>query len=886
MLGLAMPIRAAELGAAVRLDRTQSGVSPLPVLVLVKTNTGTVENNLQIILNSGWSVNSNVTVITSGLPNGVTPMPSLSNGMGSGQNINFTIGDLTAGVEYGFYITSGIGNNPNVRDNTWTVATNADSMKINVITFANDQVVVTGKVGALATDFQLTISADKTGLLAENEVITYQVDYGSYLLNSTKPLIISAEWSRGTVSGSVVPSVDVVDFVIGSGSTAYGGIEPVVDIVNRKITWTISSFPANTINKSVSFQLKVNSNYTGASNVNFDVSGYLHGANVVTVDSVLNQTYKPTVVPTSTPTLTPTSTPTSSQSTGGATATSTPAQSTGQAAPTTVLIPQINKIDIVTLTDSGIKVAIDNNVAPQYIKIVYGDKSDSLINSITSVNQLASDWLLLEGLTPGKDYFFRVDVKTSSGEYIKSEIYTFRTAVKSMEPEIDKNSIIFSMANNIILNPSKDGGSINSIVLIPNQNYSYRVNLIKPELIKSARILIRNSTILGINSVYGAEPNSASVDLIGIGNGGYTGHLATPSIPGYYDIVLRIEDTNGNIVEEKTGQLRVIEPILVVDQSFNPIENAKIKIYRYNIQKKIYELIPSEFLGISNPGFTQPNGQLAVSLPEGKYSLEVSEIGYQSEKVEFTIGLGADEKIPLIKLQKTAITLGELIKYYGIIGDNVSTFSYGYFKNLLESGRFFRLLNLTMLIMMVVAGWSYLAKGRNLEWWMLPLLVWQRMVRTVDNNIANKLRGKVIDETTKLPINKAIVYLMDGKNNKVLNKTVTNLLGYFSVDFKKASKYKIAVTKNGYESTDMLDFTEEGLSSNDLKITMENSIGQIEAVEIIVKNILEKIGKLAFTLLLTLILIMQIGYMQTMGTATVLPWFLILWLTMYLWLSK
>ena len=51
------------------------------------------------------------------------------------------------------------------------------------------------------------------------------------------------------------------------------------------------------------------------------------------------------------------------------------------------------------------------------------------------------------------------------------------------------------------------------------------------------------------------------------------------------------------------------------------------------------------------------------------------------------------------------------------------------------------------------------------------------------------LKGKVIDETTKLPIESATVYLTSVKDSTVVDYTITNKTGNFNFKIKKSFHY-------------------------------------------------------------------------------------------------
>ena len=128
---------------------------------------------------------------------------------------------------------------------------------------------VTAVVPANATNFSADLTSDQTSAVGQNHVITYTLDYSSTL--STDPEIaLEVDWSRGTIQGSGA-QVDVLTYVPGSATTASGST-PVIDTINRKITWDIAALPGNTP-QQVTFQLKTSGTLTSSENVTYTVSG-------------------------------------------------------------------------------------------------------------------------------------------------------------------------------------------------------------------------------------------------------------------------------------------------------------------------------------------------------------------------------------------------------------------------------------------------------------------------------------------------------------------------------------------------------------------------------------------------------------------------------------
>jgi hypothetical protein len=224
--------------------------------------------------------------------------------------------------------------------------------------------------------------------------------------------------------------------------------------------------------------------------------------------------------------------------------------------------------------------------------------------------------------------------------------------------------------------------------------------------------------------------------------------------------MVHIEDVNGNISEEKVGTIRVINPLMVLDQDNQPIENAKVVFSIYNPNLNLYELVPSSSSGIQNPGYTDVDGKLRVVLPKGRYQVEVSEVGYINQKIDFTLGLGENERMPTIVLTKGKTSLLSIVGYYRNIFVDFSNFSNQYLNNLTTSGRFFKLVNVSVFITALVTVWYFVVNTLKIFWWMLPLKIWSFFGRK-----QNAINGSIVDKETKLPISQALVYLIDSSKS-------------------------------------------------------------------------------------------------------------------------
>ena len=895
-------VDAAELdGVTIRLNRMKTEESPLPILVMVKKRGSASVNGIRLTVGTYWQVDTdlaNFKVSTTGLPSGVSPLSGLTVSQISGQRVTMSVNNFSNNATYGFWITGGVGINPAVGDDAgyrWQVETTnggsqVETMEEKVPIYADDTVKISGVVGANASDFQLDINPDKTSQLSDGDVVTYTINFGSYLPSALKPLVISAGWSRGTVDGSASPTVDIVNYVVGSGSTGYGDVSPVVDLANNKISWTFDNFPANTVNQSVTFQLRVDgSNYTGMNDVLFDTTAYLYGAGVITMNKSISGRYHPpqaTPTPTMTPTDTPTPTPTPPEPTGtlapGATATPTPPSPTEEAEETVTPVPEkikIWEIQINQLLDSKVVIEVETNTNPSKVKINYGASIDALNQSVTSLSGNKEEFIAIDGLVAGTDYYFRVEASDAAGNKDVSDLITFKTSTSSVRPEAITGSAIVTAGDNVLWEEKNDTGD-GVVVIIPSSDYAIKLNLKNSEIIKTARLVVRNAKILGEDLTIGMEANSGSANLIEINNGVFSGHLTSPTEPGFYEVFLRTTDSNGNIAEVKVAEIRVVPPLKVVDEKGSAIENAKVELYSYNAKDKIYIVTEPEHYGFPNPGFTKSDGTLDWVLPKGKYRVEVSEIGFEYKQVDFVIGSGVNEVLPKVVMSRAPVTLGKLWTYYNDVGKDSWLTTQKFMLGMATSTRFFKLTAIWVTIFGMVSLWIFLSRWNSVWWWALPERLWVSIKSLVQKK-ENGVSGWVLDEMGQLPIKGAEVYLLSGSQNEVLSKTKTDISGRFVLEVKPSRSYRLAASKPGFETTPLFDFTTEGLAEGNLVVKME----RIEKTDFRIElKILTKIVDWIMTTMLVGLFLIELFFWKNLGWSFSWPWVVISWVAMLMWL--
>ena len=108
-----------------------------------------------------------------------------------------------------------------------------------------------------------------------------------------------------------------------------------------------------------------------------------------------------------------------------------------------------------------------------------------------------------------------------------------------------------------------------------------------------------------------------------------------------------------------------------------------------------------------------------MSLLKGKYRVEISAIGYREAQSEFVLGLGEDEKLPKMILEKSKMTLGQWWNYYRGTSGDVAIFSMNFLDNLMTSTRFLNLVKFWVMLSTLFVFWKYLIKRLKINWWLL-----------------------------------------------------------------------------------------------------------------------------------------------------------------------
>lgn len=869
------------------------------------TSDNGTEASVQIIFPTGFTVNttaSNWTVDTLNLPAGGTAWPGIGTGTGvSGQTVTFPSSSLAANTLYCFNFSgtntittpSSTGNFPGTIRTRSSSNSTIDTIDYGVAIVSNNELSVTATVAANPTDFSAVTSLSSEGpTFAQSTTLTYTITYGSSLTSSTG-ITVEAGWSLGTISGAGTPTVDILDYVIGSASNGYNSTPAVIDTVNRTISWTISSFPGNTTGQTVSFQLKTNSSHTSSSTVSFGVSGRVLGPGTQTADSTVtkNYQYNYALTPTSTPTSAPapTNTPTPGPA---ATATPTP---TGIPTPTQALIKSLSISDVsirsILFSSATINVLVNS---PAGISASYGTAPNSLLDKVSDPIFSTSHNLTFSTLSPSTTYYFTVNAVDKNGRTATSDIFTFKTADPSIAPGIDFQTLVVTSNNNVLasalLNDSEGLSLLFSekakqlVVVLPVKTpYKFTFSLQGRQSVKRIRTILRSKKVLGITSVYAAELDDEKVEIQEIQRGVYVGRLLAQSSPGIYELYLQIFDYSGNVVEEKIADIKITKPFTVFsDKTKQPVEGARVFLYLYNAFTKIYTLVVPSILSIENPAYSKPDGTLNYILVNGKYKAEIKAIGFKNKTVEFYIGSKVNEDYPQVYLTYTGFNFFNQLEYYAAAALNLFQTTQKYLIDLSTSGRFFDLVSIVIISIFIILLIASALHRFSISLFMLPwFILYHLKLFTGNKKHAHTLQGKVVDENDE-PVTNALVYIAL-KNGKILSHSATNGFGEFFSQIPEVLTVKVTVSHKNYKNFSSNFETSAGEKRIEIGLTgiVKPHSFSFKTIKWYIRYIL---GSL-FETLIVINLILEMILMTRFSFIKVLPFIVISILSIILWTS-
>ena len=736
---------------------------------------------------------------------------------------------------------------------------------------------VSATVPPRASDFQFTFASDGQTNISQGTILSYTLTYGAQQSAGvpTNTTIVA------NFSNDQAPDAsDVLDYVIGSATNAYNSTQPVVDLNNRTITWTIPNLPAGTTDQEVTFQLKTNSNYTGTIPVNFTVAAGMSNQYVTLPNQTIHQTYlfdpsliTPTPTPTGLPTPTPTAAPgpTSSQTqTNNPTATPTPQPtiSANPSPPPGSL--QISNISFPQISAAKATILVNTNT-PSQVTLSYGTSPDALDQTSKTTTYTTSSLISLTDLLPDTTYYFRVQATDSLGQTITSEIFTLHTARGSYVPNALTGTAVISSNGTVVLSEEVTSNTSAGFALLPS-NTDYDITLTLPQTANftSLDTIVQNGLPIDTVSFVEREP------------GVYVAHLKT-SDAGIYQIFLRSTDLNGNVAEQQLAYLKVINPLSVIEKNSGiPITNARVYLTYYDIKTNSY--IPlSELLGtITNPVYSDAEGKISILLPPGKYRVDVGALFYDSQTIDFTLGPGNGQEFPQISLTKDPFNIVSLItniKNLFIDGWNIIL---NIFQQLASSIGLFTISSTGIIGSFVLLSFLLFTLKSHITGKNLPLFLAFSIDLLLKKHKQRYLFGHIINDNNE-PLSRVRIEIEDATTHTIITHTTTHKAGRFYLLNNFPDPATLIFTKEGYEPFILTVTDHTQIRKNGLQIKLQKGTPHHGSVfSSFIFGIEEGFGMLFETFLISS-LVLEVLFFLIYGPEKALPFFLLSLLNISLW---
>lgn len=763
------------------------------------------------------------------------------------------------------------------------------SLAVPRLAFADTHTVtVTAAVLAHASDFQAEIVADPLTLLAQDSVTTFTVTYGSHLLYGDQ-ITLEAQWAAG-LNGAV--PVDIFEYVDGSATNGYGGAVPVIDLVNQKIDWTIPYIPANTINQTVTFQLKTNSAYAGGNLINLPVTAKVISRTVSSATATVTSSYQyqgvaPSPSPSPIPSPSPTPTPVPETSpVPGVTASPTPVSTP---APSPASRPTISLTSLLSTQFS----LLIQTAQPSSVQVRYGPSPNSLSQSQIDSSFAREHLQILTGLTPGTVYYVKVIATDVNGVVSTSSIYRFKTALTADQPTVILPTVTFVSANSATLYSGQLTDPTQApapavLVLPPHLVYGFRFQVTRSQSIKKVLVRVKNAQVLGSSTdmVSLPEPNQLVTQLIETQPGLYEGNLITPNQLGRYSLTAQLFDVNGNIVEAPLASLTVSPPLTILDRGTRrAIERAQVQLSYFSPKSQSFELLPPQLFSRKNPDYTDPKGQLQnLGLPIGDYQVKVTAIGYDQAQMDFVLSGETGHGYPQITLAKSPFNFITLLTYFGTAAQDLQAQTHLFLQTLSGSTRFFEL-NAILVIggLLILTLVSLAARLRIPIHAIFHYLLHRTNVLIIQPSTGERLTGKVVSTETRVGLAGAEVFLIDEGKRQVVAHTKTDQQGGFSFVRALVQHFSLEVMADGYQPIVLTEAELELTETGTVTIRLAQRLTQPALAHATLVTV-ERAMALLFETWLVLSICFEISFGFVLGWLRVAPFFLFSLLNLGLWL--
>ena len=714
---------------------------------------------------------------------------------------------------------------------------------------------VSAFVGPQPRDYQFNlVQQDGTTNVSNGKYYAYTITYGakdSAKFNSANT-IITFDWSQALAPNGQI----MFDYVYGSASDGYGGAKPVVDIVNKTISWTIPNLPAGTTDQKLVFQLFANSYDKTANAFPLYLTATMTNDYLTMPAQQFTDYYQyqaPPPGPTATPGPAPTATPTPPPPP-----------------------PPLYSVEINGITQKSANIAIDTRY-PSKLNLSYGTSPTDLSHTISSNENTYQNKITLSNLTPDTKYYFQFTITSEWGYATTSEIYTFQTAKPSPPPNVDSNIVVFSSNGTVFFSETQKqiDASLPSVILTADNPYTISYTLAQTFNAKSIDVVVTNAS------------DGTTETKIPMTQKTYNLYIADlqAATPGLYNIYVLITDSNGNIMQKQIAALKIMPRLTVYAQDSNqPLSDARIFLYYFDDQTDSYlPLSASLFGNISNPSYTDDTGELSFTLPPGKYRADESALFYDSQIVNFTIGPGANQNFPQVYLKYNPANLISSITFLkNYLSDTVTKMIIA-LRNLASSVRLFHIFAVIVVGSFSLLSFLLFLLRSHIKLAHLPVFLLFGFDMLRNQHKQKYIYGTVSDEDGR-PISRALIEIEDTQTKNILAEAASNKLGKFYFRNSFSNNIGLIITKPGFAPVTISLDNATAIPEHGLLITLlRGERHHISFFTFLWKGFEESFG-LLFEASLVISILLELLFFFSYGFTRTLPFLALSVINIILWL--
>lgn len=706
-------------------------------------------------------------------------------------------------------------------------------------------VSVSAIVPPTVNDFQFKFGYEGSSLVSQDMTITYEITYGaSSSAGLTTNNIITVNYSADKAPDQSY----LVDYVFGSASRGYGGVQPVVDTKLRTITWNLPPLPEGMMDQKLTFQLRVNGDRHELKRLTFRSTAVMRNEYVSLPSYGVQQDYlfdlaRVTPGPTATPL--PPETPT----------------------PTPVPVALFYRdISISNLTTASAEISVTTS-NPTRTDIQYGTSPDALNQQAVSTQLVRYKVLQLSNLKPNTRYYMQVVSRDKDNLRLRSDILTFTTPAQTAQILEGNDAYTFTSGDTVLLSNvfSADNNSSAFFLLPTGTNYTLTYTFTESPSVSLMEALVRNNQdILQRVRMKQLDDKTYTADL--------TSHDS-----GNYSVAIVLTDEQGNIKTRTLSSVKITAPIRVLESvTSSPISDATVQLLQYNTATKQYEEVTSR--AFKNPAQTSSQGEVRYLLSNGSYRVMVEAFGYRAKTVDFIIGSEEQSGYPTIYLERDLLSITSLFTLLQSTFLNTYTFIIDLIQSLSGSMRAFTTTAVVSLGSLVTTGFLLFSIRTDIRWKnLLPFFIFH--IALLRKKHKEKFVYGTVVDAKGTPLRTVRLEALHIKTDEVLAHTDTNAAGGFKFANTFEVPYiKVVATVDGLPPVTVTIPTD---IKDAIKITMEK---HSQLNDFTVLSLFSHLASGLFEIILITSLVLELLFIEAFGVARTLPFVLLTLLNLLLWI--